>query len=337
MNTEISIIAPSLPAELMQRFSNTAVFEAPVSQGVVFPRISTNKRMFSIMESGADPVVIRGADKRPIDHIDVVVIGANPGIYKTFYPGKYVPGAEVEAPTCFSTNGVAPHASSKTKQATTCAECPHNVFGSRITESGKKGKACSDSKRLLVMPPAVKDQNVYMLSVSATALKGWNSYIKLLQHHGVPSPAVAITHITLNEDTEFPQLQFSYTATLDAAVVSAVLERIQQEDVATFMEGQADAEDSFTGAKTMPGQPAAAPVAAAPTPVAAAPAPAPVPVAAAPAPAAPSGFDAIPAKPKRGAKAATATADFGGLSMQPSAAPAVSPLDQAALDALVSY
>lgn len=213
------------------------------SFGSVFPRISTNKRSFSIVRSGEEPVTIKEG-RNNVAELPVIVLAANPGVYKAWYEKKYVPGTEPEAPACFSSDGVKPHAASAKKQCDTCAMCPRNVFGSRVSETGKKAKECTDSKRLLVVSPKSIDGEVYVVNVSATALKAWNTYVKMLTRGGV-YPQTVITLLSFNEDTDFPQLQFQYGGTLPAEVIEQVIARLDEDSIAEFASGDADTESSF--------------------------------------------------------------------------------------------
>lgn len=213
------------------------------SSGTVFPRISTNKSRFSITRSGEDPVYLKDGNNY-ISELSVIVLSANPGVYKTFYEKEYVPGTEPEAPACWSNSGDAPHGSSPKKQAKTCAECPMNVFGSKITQSGAKAKRCSDAKRILVVSPNDISGEVYMVNISATALKTWNTYVKMLARGGV-YPQTVLTKLSFEEDVEYPKLSFQYAGTLDAAQINTVLARLDEPEIDEFSSGVADTESEF--------------------------------------------------------------------------------------------
>ncbi len=215
----------------------------PSSGAGVFPRISTNKQRFSIVRSGEEPVPIKEG-KNFAAELPVVVLAANPGVYKSFYKNKYVPGVDPEAPVCFSNDGNKPHSASSEKQASSCSTCKHNVFGSRISETGANAKACSDSKRLLVVSPKDISGEVYMINVSATALKPWNTYVKMLTRNGV-YPQTVVTKMSFNQETDFPQLAFEYALTLPEDIIAQVIGRLDEADIAEFSEGSADTESAF--------------------------------------------------------------------------------------------
>lgn len=88
--------------------------------------------------------------------IHVVLAHVSPEVRKSFYTSGY-DDTKREAPVCFSHDGVTPDVSGKDIQSSTCARCPHNVFGTRVDAKGNAtgGKACSDHKHLIcyVMDP----------------------------------------------------------------------------------------------------------------------------------------------------------------------------------------
>jgi hypothetical protein len=90
-------------------------------------------------------------DGEPLPSIDVVLVTANRNLSKLYYAKAYAEGDD-DAPDCSSANGVTPDAGIPAPQAATCATCQHNVWGSKITERGKKTKACSDMRRLALIP-----------------------------------------------------------------------------------------------------------------------------------------------------------------------------------------
>lgn len=230
-------------AGLNERLNKMASAMVTPSAVTVFPRISTNKSRFSITRSGEDPVYIKSGSNY-VSELPVVILSANPGVYKTFYEKEYVPGTDPEAPACWSNSGDVPHPSSPKKQAKSCAECPMNVFGSKITATGAKAKRCSDSKRLLVVSPKDIAGEIYMLNVSATALKTWNTYIKMLTRGGV-HPQTVTTTLSFEEDVDYPKLTFQYAGTLDAAQIGAVVARLDEPEVEEFSAGAADTETDF--------------------------------------------------------------------------------------------
>ena len=136
---------------------------------------------------------------------DVVVMSANPHKSKVYYDKDVEDGSLVK-PTCYSNNGSTPSENADAPQAKKCAICPHGQWGSRITERGGKGKACSDSMRLCVAPTTNLD-DIMLLKVTATSLKTLGQYGAQLVKRGV-DPKYIVTQLGFNPEMEYPVLTF---------------------------------------------------------------------------------------------------------------------------------
>lgn len=125
-----------------------------------------------------------------------------------FYPGKY-DAKNIVPPACYAvgTNPLkmVPTKNSPQLQADTCQECPNNEFGS----SGD-GKACKNGRKLAILPPdADKDTPVWILGVSPTALKGFDSYVRSVASvFGMP-PVGVVTKFSLDPNVDYPKLVLS--------------------------------------------------------------------------------------------------------------------------------
>ena len=136
--------------------------------------------------------------------IDVVILASNPNKSKTYFEGNFEEG--FSKLTCYSNNGTTPSENAESPQSKKCLICPHGQWGSRITERGGKGKACSDSMRLCVATTDNIDE-VMLLKVSATALKTLGSYGSQLVKRGV-DPKYVVTQLGFNPELEYPSLTF---------------------------------------------------------------------------------------------------------------------------------
>ena len=124
----------------------------------------------------------------PKPYCDVVIVSASPAISKIFYEDAYSEG-DTDAPDCFSTNGIHPDPASPKKQAELCATCPKNIWGSRANaNTGAKGKACQDSKRLAIVPlDDMKNEQLggpLLLRVPPASLQNMGNYNAYLQGQG---------------------------------------------------------------------------------------------------------------------------------------------------------
>jgi hypothetical protein len=147
----------------------------------------------------------------PRNSIEAIILKASTNISKIWYEQGYVEGSTA-APDCFSNNGISPEPTSAKKQCDSCALCPMNQWGSRITPAGKAGKACSDSKRLAVVPMNDIDNDAFggpmLLRVPAASLQDLAMYGQKMQQMGYPYFAIA-TKIAFDPAESYPKFVFS--------------------------------------------------------------------------------------------------------------------------------
>lgn len=299
-----------VPAHIAARVGQPSALAQSLSGGIGggggdFPRISLKGSRFRIKDGDTETVLQETA-------LDIVIVGANPRLSKTWYSKAWTPDAEPSAPDCFSLDGVRPSSDAENPQNDLCATCPHNAWGSKITPQGQKIKACSDLKRLAVVAANDPSGPIYLLQVTPAALKGLNQYQKELSMRGIP-PEVVKTRISFDTDASFPKLMFGFGGFLDEDGMAAV----------DGLFGSTEVKE-ITGEEVAAAAPAPAP-APAPKPQLVKAAPAPEPEQEAPAPAAPKrGFGAKAAapaaeetpapapapKPKAAAKVAAPTANI---------------------------
>lgn len=269
-----------------------------LSSGNSFPRIGLKGARFRIHEGDTETVL-------EATTLDVVVVGANPRLSKTWYAKQWTPDSEPQSPDCFSLNGIGPDAESKDPQNDVCASCPQNAWGSKVTPQGQEIKACADLKRLAVVSADDPSGPIYLLSVTPAALKGLNQYQKELSVRGIP-PEIVKTRISFDTDASFPKLKFAFGGFLDADT-QEIVDKLFGTDGVKEVTGE--------NARPVAAVPQIAAPQAAPRPAVRAvdpveePAPAPAP---APAAAPKRGFGAskaeAPAAPKRGFGASKAEA-----------------------------
>ena len=123
---------------------------------------------------------------------------------------------EAEQPDCSSDDGITPRADSPNKQCDTCAACPQNVWGSKISRtSGAKIKACTDSKRMAVLPPnnqdrfSDRDADLYQLSIPPASLGDWGTFVRSLGTLPVPAPYNGVVvDVSFDSNASYPKLLF---------------------------------------------------------------------------------------------------------------------------------
>ena len=263
----------TIPAHLAARIGAPSVLAQSVMAGLgggpAYPKISIKGSRFRIKE-GSTETVLNTLE------LEVVIVGANPRLSKTWYAAKWDPNAEASAPNCYSLDGVSPAADAEDPQNDLCASCPKNAWGSAVADNGQQLKACRDHKRLAVVAADDASGPVYLLEVTPAALKGLNQYQRELTMRGIPAEVVK-TKVTFDTDASFPKLKFGFGGFLDAdtqAVVDGLFGTPEVLEVTG--EATANAPAPAPAPKPQPVAPKPVAVVAPPPP---APAPAPTPAA----------------------------------------------------------
>jgi hypothetical protein len=240
-----------VPAHLASRIGAPSPLAASLvgglSSGATYPRISIKGARFRIVEGDTETVLDATA-------LDVVIVGANPRLSKTWYAKPWTPDSEPQAPDCFSLDGISPDPEATDPQSDLCASCPQNAWGSKVTPQGQQIKACADQKRLAVVAADDPSGPIYLLQVTPAALKNLNQYQKELSMRGIP-PEIVKTRVSFDTDASFPKLKFTFAGFLDEETQKIVDELFGSERV-----------KEITG--EVPRRPVPVPEVAAPAPVA---------------------------------------------------------------------
>lgn len=215
-------------------------------------------KVWSLRYQTTDEVLMREDGDGPRNSIEVVIVKASPAISKIFYKSGYVEGSNA-APDCWSANGVTPDGSVQNKVHSTCADCPVNAWGSRVTEAGKQGKACADSRRIAVVPVGDIDNERFggpmLLRIPAASLKDLKAYGDLLNSYQYPYYAAA-TRISFDAKEAYPKFVFSAVRPLNDAEALKIKTLRDDKRVGTVL--------AETAASAAPVASAAAPVASSP-------------------------------------------------------------------------
>lgn len=217
MSNIVSLDA-KVPAHLANRIGKPSALAEKlvggISNGESWPRISIKGGRFRIKEGDAETVLQSTT-------IDVVIVGSNPRLSKTFYAKPWDPNAEVTAPDCSSMDGVRPDSNVTSPENDLCATCPHNAWGSKKGPQGQDLKACSDSKRIAVVSADDPSGPIYLMLVTPAALKDLNQYQKDLSHRGI-APELVRTRIGFDTNASFPKIKFGFGGWLNEEEIAAV-------------------------------------------------------------------------------------------------------------------
>lgn len=200
------------------------------------PQLSFRGKVWRIVLDGEETTVTK--DEEPISTVRVVVLDHNKARSRSFYEGAYEEG-KAQMPRCWSSDGVAPDESVKEPIATACSKCPNAVKGSKISANGKEMTACSQYKRVAVIPHNDLTFSPLLLRIPQTSMwdknndeneaKGWyawDQYLDMLRTRGAVHTSIVITKIKFDSRTAYPKLLFAahdYLAPADLAAVGKLL------------------------------------------------------------------------------------------------------------------
>jgi hypothetical protein len=237
--------------------------------GSGFPVISIKGKVFAVVRDGDREIQMNPKDPdSAATSLNVVLLKANKGTSKVFYIKGYdKDSSEGQKPDCYSQDGIEPAADSQNKQAKKCATCPHNQWGSRVSEKGAtKGKACSDTVRMAVAP-AGQINDAMLLRVPPASIKALGEYGQMLAKRGVGYNMV-VTKVGFDLQAESPKLTFSAIGLLDddgfaevqEIAASDVVSNILGSSVATAIAAEAPAAEPEEEAPAPVAKPKAKPV-----------------------------------------------------------------------------
>jgi hypothetical protein len=212
-----------------------------LTQGVMagFPTISYRGKVWRIRKGGEETNYV-DTNGDAVQSLEFVLVKANPIFSKVFYKVAFEEGSTGK-PDCWSADGLKPDANVLEPVCKTCAACPNNEWGSRVSDSGKKGKKCADRRRVAVVGPADLatrgvDCEKFLLHIPAGSLKGLSEYAeKVLKPKGIPYYAV-VTRIGFDAAQAHPSLTFKAMRFLTEPEARDILEIRAGDEVARILQ-----------------------------------------------------------------------------------------------------
>ena len=205
-------------------------------------------KTWNIRHRGNDnPLLVRDRQTNailgPVPTVDVIIVRSATPISKTFYLKTYEQGSFAR-PDCWSTNGVKPDpVSPHHKQNATCPGCKWDAFGS--SSHGRRahnGKACTDNKRIAVVPAGDLANEAYggpmLLRLPPSTFQGLAELEDQLLLQGYRYDGVVI-RCSFDHEVAFPKIIFTPIRVLNdhqaqeivALQDSPVVSRILSEEV----------------------------------------------------------------------------------------------------------
>lgn len=224
----MSNLTMNVPAHIAARIAarqqagtKSTVAAAVVSDGISIPRISIRAGRYRLVEGGVETTV--GVT------LDTIIVGANPRVSKVFYGKQFDASATDVRPDCWSNDGLKPDVAVNAPVHTSCADCPHNVLGSKILPSGAKSKMCADQRHLAVVA-AADPTKVYSLTVPVSGMKALREYFKELGNYGI-GPEEVITELGFDDSASFPKIVFKQKGYVPEKAITRVDSLLESDDV----------------------------------------------------------------------------------------------------------
>jgi hypothetical protein len=244
---------PSLMAKLAAQAKEAAAKERPS-----LAKVSLKA---GVMTIGGSPIA---GNKLPA----IILVAA---YRNTFYKGRYDPNNIVN-PNCFafglSDEGLAPGERVRSPVHATCAGCPNAEWGTDL--NGGRGKACKESRRLVMIPAsvlgsenpveAVKTAEMAVVDIPVTSVRNFSQYINVLSTSvGLPMQAV-VTEIWPTPDAK-SQFKLNFkgiNAVPTEEILNAIMlrapdaERIGLEGYGDSADESTDPDEGQASAETKP-------------------------------------------------------------------------------------
>ena len=188
------------------------------------PYLSIKSSRFTAIDAVGNQRPVGAMDARGM-YLDVIIIDLNPSVSKTYYADAFDPSADTwVAPTCFSDNGTGPSSRVATPPAQTCAACPMNVWGSKVSENGKEVKACNDSKKVALLLADGTDIP-FRLNIPPASLKAWKTHCQTVAANGADL-TMLVSRLRFDPQATGPVLTFesiSWVSPEQANLIEATL------------------------------------------------------------------------------------------------------------------
>jgi hypothetical protein len=215
--------------------------------GASYAVIGYKGKNWSIRLRGENHILFRPDDGTPVSYLDVVILRAAKVKAKSYYPGGFEENASAgKRPDCASLDGVRPDLDVINKQSELCALCPRNEF--RTNVNGRKGKECTDYKRLAVLVLPSQTTPLFgqplmepaFLRVPAASLQALATFGDNMASQGWPYYSF-VTRVQFDSQKSHPEFVFKPVARLTDEEAKMVL-TMREEPLAKRITGEDEIE-----------------------------------------------------------------------------------------------
>lgn len=236
----------NVPAVSTSRLAMLAE-QAKQAAAVERPSISKVSLKSGMISFGGSPV----KDNR----LDVIVLAAT--YRNTFYAGRY-DANNIQNPNCFSLaesdDDMVPDSVVEEPVNPICTGCPNREWGSDL--NGGRGKACKETRRLVLLPASVLDDadpikairegELAIMDLPVTSVKNYSQYVNVLAASiGLPIWA-CVTEVSTKPDAK-TQFKVLFTGIKAAANSDALLDALEAKKVDALRIGLIGYESASTG------------------------------------------------------------------------------------------
>ena len=206
-------------------------FSGGITSG--FGVLSIRGKVWRQKYQGEERIVMDDDNRTPRYKIEVVLVKASPVISKTWYEHGYTDGASAP-PDCFSMNGITPEPTSPKIQSKFCKTCKWNQWGSSRAQGGSgKGKDCSDTKRIAVVPAGDLRNERFggpmLLRIPPASLAEVDTYARHLGSMAMPLDSV-VTEMDFDPAAQYPKIRLKAARVLTDEEY-AIIEEVGQSPV----------------------------------------------------------------------------------------------------------
>lgn len=215
MGTLVPIGQSRPPSKLLDRKSSTGSggnFTAEIVDS--FPRLSIRGKSFWLRANGKE-IRAGAVDPEKGAILDIVLVNASRHMAKSYYKKAFGGAGSNDQPDCWSLDSVRPDASIAKPVNEICLPCPMNAFNS--APSGRGGKACADSKRVVITTAdqlGKQEPILLIMRVPQQSHKNMKAHIEKLAYHGYTEPYSAVTRLSFDQAVEFPKMLFDFVEPL---------------------------------------------------------------------------------------------------------------------------
>lgn len=197
----------------------------------------------------------------PLPNNEVAVVILDAVLENIYYDTDFDP-EQATSPACYAfgrgAEELAPHPDAPRKQAELCSACPQNEWGSSKRRQGSRGKACSNKRRLALLPaggldaqgkftpledPALfEGAQLGLLKLPVTSVKAYGQYLHtVLTVFKVPHQMAVFTRISVEPDPKNQvRVNFEHLGNVPKALLPVLMQRqrnCQDEVVFAYAEG----------------------------------------------------------------------------------------------------